>query len=103
MVALAFTASRPIGQVSSWPSTTQAPPWLGVADTKLNPVGRWSITLAVAESGPRLVAVSVNVLVAPTVRASLVVVLTIRRSARLTAMTVTSLLLIVTSCVIVAG
>ena len=42
-------------------------PWLGVAETKVNPLGSRSCTLTLdAASGPLLLSVMVNVMVSPT-------------------------------------
>jgi len=103
MVALSITARRPIGHVRSAPTTLHAPPLLSVAETKVRFSGRISLTLAVAGSGPAFLTVSVYATVAPALTDVRGVVLAMLRSARFTAITVTSLLLIVTSRGSVAG
>src|SRR5262245_64490869 len=58
-------------------------PWLGVADTKVRPAGRRSVTSTpVASSGPLLVNVTVNVIWSPTFGVASLTVLSMARLAR---------------------
>src|SRR4029077_20057471 len=57
-------------------------PWLGVADTKVKPAGKRSVTCTlVAELGPRSLNCTVNVMVSPTLGVALLTVLVTARSA----------------------